>query len=574
MLMQRVLIPFHAPATLLIVLSMVTAVSTERVAFAEIPQPPSEKQVAERAKDAWENGALTLAIDVLDEWLENHPASFALHKLRGDILATARRNAEAVQAYDKALAARPDAIDVRWAKWSVLVRWGQGEDAVAELQRLARVDARNPLIQLRLVQELRKLDRLEASLEPYQKAVDLAPDLLSWRLGLARARFDVLDYIGAIKEVRQVLQRVPPGSPLEVPARNLLTVITGENSATDRGRRATVDTHEEISAATRQEWAAIRGEAWRLFSAGRYQEAEPVYRHLLALNPSDSTAAYHYALTLMQLGKCHEALEALRAASNLDLSEEEHADIIFRKGQCLVELERWEEAFVHFQILYDAAVEFEASTKGAVLPAGMRVPDKDKLARWLDRIRPHVPDADRMVATEAAQAPGPTEDEIYAKVATAPLTPHAPLETRASLMGRDADFSWFRYVIPAAKVMRDDFPTGDHQFIPIQPTDTFPRTQRDIYLVFGLVSSSYDAVPLATHCFLESDELTGKPLPIAHDEVTTSMSDQSGYFRLSPPESGWKPGLYRCALFAGERATADTQVDEVRFRIVEPATSS
>lgn len=53
-----------------------------------------------------------------------------------------------------------------------------------------------------------------------------------------------------------------------------------------------------------------------------------------------------------------------------------------------------------------------------------------------------------------------------------------------------------------------------------------------------------------------------------------SMSDRSGYFMLSPPETGWTPGLYRCGLFVGERTSADTQVDEVRFRIIEPALSS
>ena len=41
-------------------------------------------------------------------------------------------------------------------------------------------------------------------------------------------------------------------------------------------------------------------------------------------------------------------------------------------------------------------------------------------------------------------------------------------------MGRDADFSWFRFVIPAGKVVRDDFPTGAHEFIPLNPGDSFP----------------------------------------------------------------------------------------------------
>lgn len=559
---------------LMLGLSFAMVIATTQLASPQEPDVRSEKQVTDRARGAWDTGAITLALDILDEWLQDHSPSFALHKLRGDILATARRNAEAVQAYDQALAARPDAMDVRWAKWSVLVRWGQAEEALAELQRMAQIDGNNPLIHLRLAQELRKLDRLEASLNPFQKAVSLMPELPSWRLGLARARFDILDYAGAIGEVETVLRQLPPESPLEPPARNLLSLLKGESGSLERGRRSRPMNALNVTPEQRQEWATIRGDAWRLFFDGRYQEAEPVYRRLLALNPNDSTAAYYLGLTLMHLGKCADALEAFRTASNLEISEEEYADTVYRMGQCLVELERWEEAFVHFQILYETAVEFEAATKGTILPSGLRVPDKDKLARWLDQIRPHVPDADRMLKAEAARPAGPSEDELFAKIAAERLKPQTPLETRASLMGRDADFSWFRYVIPAAKVMRDDFPTGDHQFIPIQPGDSFPPRRQDIYLVFGLVSSSYDAVPLHAQCFLESAEMTGKPLPAARDEVAMSMSDQSGYFRLSPPESGWTPGLYRCGLFAGERATADTQVDEVRFRIVAPAESS
>ena len=47
-----------------------------------------------------------------------------------------------------------------------------------------------------------------------------------------------------------------------------------------------------------------------------------------------------------------------------------------------------------------------------------------------------------------------------------------------------------------------------------------------------------------------------------------TMNDQSGYFMLTPPKTGWTPGLYHCGLFAGEQMSADTLVDEVRFRII------
>ncbi|NJL16631.1 MAG: tetratricopeptide repeat protein [Nitrospira sp.] len=76
----------------------------------------------------------------------------------------------------------------------MLVRWGREDEAISELRSIAKIEANNPLIHWRLAQELRKLDRLEESLESYTRAVELMPELLGWRLALARARFDVLDY--------------------------------------------------------------------------------------------------------------------------------------------------------------------------------------------------------------------------------------------------------------------------------------------------------------------------------------------------------------------------------------------
>jgi tetratricopeptide (TPR) repeat protein len=550
-------------------------------AFAQDPQVLSEETVAEQAKVAWESGEINSALEILDQGIQDNPHALTLHKLRGDILATSRGPQEAVEAYETVLATLPTALDVRWAKWSVLIRSGQGEESIAELRRIAEVDVQNPLIHLRLAQELRKLDRLEESIESYKKVVDLVPDMLGWRLALARARFDVLDYPGADSDVQYVLDKMSPGSPLEPVAKTLLSVIHG--SSQDRGRRyEPVFSSEDVTPAQLKEWAFIRADAWRLFVAGRYHEAEPIYRKLLALNPRDPNATHQFGLTLMQVGKCKEALTIFRKVSDLDPADDQYADTVFRMGQCLVELEQWEEAFVHFQILYDEAVAFEERNKNVQLPPGTRVLDKRKLARWLEKVRPHVPElasskvdeaVDRIPPVAPSRPPGFSPEELYA-MAIERLKPQKPLDTGASLMGRDADFSLFRFVIPAGKVLRDDSPTGAHDFIPLNPGDSFPTTQREIYLAFALVSDSYDAVPLTARCGIETSEMTGEERAVAQDQVMMSMNDQSGYFKLSPPATGWTPGLYRCGLFAGDRTSAYTHVDEVRFRILERTRSS
>ncbi|HEY6083759.1 MAG TPA: tetratricopeptide repeat protein, partial [Nitrospira sp.] len=435
----------------------------------------SERQVAEEAKAAWESGAIPSAFDILEQGIHDHPDAVVLQKLRGDILATSRGPTEASEAYDRVLAAHPASLVIRWAKWSVLVRSGQADRAIAELQHIAEIDGRNPLIHLLLAQELRKVDRLEESLRSYEKAVELVPDFLGWRLALARARFDVLDYQGADRDVQYVLERAPAGSPLELPARTFLSVVRG--SSQDRGRRfEPVFTPDEVAPAELKEWALIRADAWRLFIDGHYAEAEPIYRRMLALNPTDIHATHQFALTLMQLDRCSEALAIFGRVLNLDPSSDHYADTVYRMGQCMVELGQWEEAFVHFQTLYDAAVEFEEKNKDAPLPPETRVLDKAKLSRWLEKVRPHVPELtqakDQESVRPAQPAPPVPEEELFAK-AVEKVKPHKPLEPRASLVGRDADFSWFRFVIPASKVMRDDFPTGAHEFIPLNPNDSF-----------------------------------------------------------------------------------------------------
>ena len=570
----------HGSIAVLVGVPLLIALTLGSFAHAEDRSPRSAEQIAEHARTVWEDGTPATALELLDQGIHDYPHALTLQKLRADILSTSRGHREAVEAYETILAKTPTDVDVRWAKWAVLTRSGQGEESIAELKRIAGIDGENPLVHLRLAQELRKLNRLEESLESYTLAVKLAPHMLGWRLALARARFDVLDYDVAESDVHYVLQNVPPGSPLELPARNLLAQVNG--NSIDRGRRFHPVLTKEMTGAQRKEWASIRAEAWQLFSTGRYQEAEPIYQRMLALNPNDALANYQLGLTLMQLGRCKEALIVFGKVSNLDPNDEDYADTVFRMGQCLVELEQWGDAFVHFQTLYDTAVEFEETNKNVRLPPDTRVLDKHKIARWLEQVRPHVPGLARLQTDEAANRPSsddssPTtlspEEELYVKAAER-FKPEKPLDPQASLMGRDADFSWFRFVIPASKVIRDDFPTGAHEFIPLHPGDSFPTTQTEVYLVFGLVSASFDAVPLTARCFVETSEMTGEQPAVAQDRVMTTMNDQSGYFMLVPPKPGWTAGLYHCGLFAGERTSADTLVDEVRFRIIAPPQSS
>jgi|GEM_PF-288460 len=569
--------------------------------FAQDLERDSEEGMANRARAAWVDGSSPHALDILKQGLSENPQSLILRTLRGNILSTTRHHQEALDDYEAVLKEAPEALAVRWAKWSVLTRLGSGDLAIDELQRIAPRDPTNPLVPLRLAQDLRKLDRLEESVGWYQNAVNLAPEMAGWRLNLARALFDVLQYDKARQEVQQVLQTVPRHSPVEMAARNLLMITYGATK--ERGRRYQPIFSPDGSAASRKQWGLIRHPAWEHFAKGRYQEAEPILRELLSLKPNDHRVTYELGVSLMELGQYEEAINLLQKGIELGPTSGSYSEVfldsIFRIGQSLVALQRWDEALFHFEILQEIATVPPESVKAPpsngnepaptapeaaedpdappTTPSG-KIIDQEKLSYWMEQVWQHIPRPEKASpdANEMLPAPALTElppDQNTTLVAKK-FTPDELFHTRASLMGRDADFSWFRFVIPAGRVMRDDLQVGNHEFIPIDPTDTFLPSQQEIYLVFSLVTASYDAIPLTAECYLETSTIIWGQAPIAHDQVVMSMNEQSGYFVLSSPKTEWTPGLYRCGLFVGDTVSAYTQADEVRFRIVAPNPTS
>ncbi len=583
---------FITSASTAICLGLISAALT----FARAHVIESEDIVLERATEAWLDGSIPQALDIVQEGLQEHAHSLALKKLRGDILATTRRHQEALENYETILKDSPEYLPARWAKWSVLTRIGKGDLAINELQHIAGYLPRNPLIPLRLAQELRKLDRLEESVEWHKKAVALIPNMPGWRLNLGRALFDVLRYEEARKEVQQVLQQVPHGSPVEMAARNLLMITYGATK--ERGRRYQPIFSPGGTAEERKRWAMIRHQGWEHFAKGRYREAAPILRELLALKPTDHRVTYELGSTLMELGHHEEAITLLQKSIEMDPTSssfsETFLDSIFRIGKSFVALGRWEEALFHFEILQEIATvppEIRTPPTPEENKAEVNAPDSEEnvpppltvsgkiidekiLAPWLEKVRQHLPKVEKPAQDANQTLPAADAEEIppdyYTNLAAKKFKPDALFHTRASLMGRDADFSWFRFVIPADEVLRDDLQVGNHEFIPIDPNDTFPTTQEEIYLVFALVTASYDAISLTAQCYIETSPITWEDEPLIQDQVVMSTNEQTGYFLLSSPKAEWMPGLYRCGLFVGDTVSAYTQSDEVRFRIVQP----
>ncbi len=533
--------------------------------------PPGEQEkVLFDTERLWKAGSPIQALDRVRHGILQFPESWELYFLQGSILTTIRQPEHAVRSFDGALEAAPNVLAPRWAKWSLRTRQGKPELAIQELRGLAQHDPSNPLIHLRLAKDLQERDHLEEAVDAYQRAIQLVPALPGWRLARARVLYDLLDYQAARHEVQSVLARPSLGSNLQRAAHNLLLVING--ATTDKGRRSQPFPHAQPASANGKRWALSREAAWRLMKAGQYGDAEPILREVLKLRPTDHRAAYDLGKTLMALDRYNEAINFFQKGITLSPSGDIYPDSIFRIGQCLAKFDRWTEALTYFERL-QAVASWRQEAEYS-----MTFPSEADVVSWANRAREQVAshqDSPReniqlpLVGSDIVQTLAPSEGPMSAPINFNPIE----LPGRVALMGRDTQSSWFQFVIPAGAVMRDDLQAGNHEFIPIRPRDTFRSMQEEIYLVFGLTTASYDDIVLTAEGRLETTDTGSDETPIARDQVVVTANEQSGFFVLSAPESGWTAGLYRVDLFVGEMVSAYTQADEVRFRIIDASSS-
>lgn len=515
-------------------------------------------------------GTLYLALERLREAARVSPNDYRIHKVRGDVLMSFRRNQEALAAYRQAATAAPNALEVHWALWTLLDRMGAHHQAIQSLKEIARLDPENPLAHLRLARALSQADRLEEAAESYRRAVELDPDNLSIRLQFARALFDILDYKGAREQVDIVLARAEAGSPEWATVQDLLAYVRGESR--DKGRRfddsQTLRKLPWYSDRNLKEWVLARGAGWQLMEQGRYVDAEAAFRKALSLNPEDHRAMYDLGLALMELNHYEEAIDSFARGIKLTKFAEFYPDSVFQIGRCLARLGRWQEAVARFERVLQIQdwrhEDFYA----------LNFPDLVKVQEALDEARQHLPKAKTGVShvvPEVGERFGP---EPYGYLIPPLLNGHKliepiPIAAQLAPIGTDTVRGSFRQIMTAHDVVQDDLQTGLHEFIPVNQTDTFLPQDPEIYLVFVLTSTQEDLEVKLTSRWV-AERTTGLPpnRPIGTDTVLIGLNERSGYFRLRRPEGGWQPGMYRVDVYLGPQISAYTHMADIRFRVV------
>ncbi|MGP0592648.1 hypothetical protein ACTRXD_08945 [Nitrospira sp. T9] len=98
--------------------------------------------------------------------------------------------------------------------------------------------------------------------------------------------------------------------------------------------------------------------------------------------------------------------------------------------------------------------------------------------------------------------------------------------------------------------------TGDAYVEPVNPgVSEFPLDTQQFYIVF-------EAQPLdapgqfAAAWFRMKDGQVTSNTPVGKDVIELEMNQRSGYFLISKPEEGWKPGKYQIKIFYGSPGQA------------------
>jgi hypothetical protein len=106
-----------------------------------------------------------------------------------------------------------------------------------------------------------------------------------------------------------------------------------------------------------------------------------------------------------------------------------------------------------------------------------------------------------------------------------------------------------------------------HEIVPIKPTDVFPMDARIIYIVFSL-HQHYQAFNVFGRCRPERVAGVDPATIISEDAMHIALEDESGYLKLSPLKTGWKPGQYKVEIHAGEQVNEMSLMGTMRFSIV------
>ncbi len=224
---------------------------------------------------------------------------------RGNEWLMANRPADAIRAYDRAIALKPDYLDPCFNRGNALLRLQRNQEALASFDQAIALSPGLGLAHYNRGAVLQTLDRLPEAMESYRKVLAIDPANVQARFNLGCIYLQMKQFDETLECMDQVVERAP-----EIP-----------------------EPHNN------------RGTA--LLRLGRYAEAVAAFSRALELNPQSAEAYNNRGEAQLQLRNLESALADVSRAIELRPQQGESR---FLMGRLLREMKRYDEALQQFYL--------------------------------------------------------------------------------------------------------------------------------------------------------------------------------------------------------------------------------
>lgn len=251
------------------------------------------------------------AMAMIEQVIAKSPSNHEAWKLKGDIfIFLKKRPVEALEAYQKALAIKPDFLPAHFGVLGILLQQGKLEDAVKQLAELKKSAANHP-----------QTTYFEAQLAYQQRDFKLARELSQQLLRSAAVGPNVLQLAGAaefqlnsLAQAEEYLSRAIQAAPeLSLARRLLITTYlrTGQAAKALAALPAGLSPNDPDSS-----MLSVAGQVY--LQNGDAKKAEEYFAHAVKLDPKDSAKRTSLAMTHLMKGEVDSAFGELQDISASD----------------------------------------------------------------------------------------------------------------------------------------------------------------------------------------------------------------------------------------------------------------
>ncbi|HEX2343662.1 MAG TPA: tetratricopeptide repeat protein [Vicinamibacterales bacterium] len=301
-------------------------------------------------------GRATEAIDLLERAGRTGAPSFELaFNLAGAYLLN-NEPTRALEAYDRALALKPDSLPALRQAATIAERQGELERSLSYWIRAKKVQPDDPEILLGFGRVCLRMDLLEDAEPALLKAAELKPREPAYQYALAAAKVGKRQFEAAQQLIEALVEQRPDDSQLQYALGSILYIqghlpeaaahlresirLQPDQLASnyylalvarDQGNEAeAIQMLEKLLRRFPEHAASSEALGGLLMSAQRYTEAETNLRNAVRLNPKSVKANYQLGLLLARMGRKAEADKQLEYAKSLRAEDEANSRLQLR----------------------------------------------------------------------------------------------------------------------------------------------------------------------------------------------------------------------------------------------------